>query len=263
MVQYSPPAGEERPNGAIPTAGVPAAPVAAPDHPRSARSPTCALLDARSVGAYRMKQIILALSLIAVPVALFAAFQLFFLSPPSAEASLGDLADLRAIVADVRSIAETGDLAAAAKRVADFETEWDARESGMRPLNEAAWGRIDGAADAALHALRAAAPEPRRVATTLAALASTLDDPYGSGGAEAGLETVAGVPVSDQSGHPLACEAMIEALRSAIDAGKVPADKRPAAADFRAKAVERCNADDDAQADAFAAQGLALASATR
>jgi hypothetical protein len=210
-----------------------------------------------------MKQIFLALALIAVPVALFAAFQLIFLSPPPAEASLGDLAGLGAIVADVRSIAETGDLAAAEKRIADFETEWDDGESGMRPLNEAAWGRIDDSADAALRALRVAAPEPQKVAATLAALASTLDDPYGSGGAKAGLETVAGIPVSDQSGHPLACEAMIEALRSAIDDGKVPADKKAAAADFRAEAVERCNADDDAQADAFAAQGLALASPDR
>jgi hypothetical protein len=69
--------------------------------------------------------------------------------------------------------------------------------------------------------------------------------------------------VTDASGHPLACEAMIEALRGAIAAGSVPADKQAAAAEFQTKAVERCNADDDAHADAFSAQGLALASSTR
>ncbi len=206
-----------------------------------------------------MKQFFLAMALIAVPVASFAAFQVYFAPARPSETSLGDLSGLAAIVADVQTIAKTGDLAAGEKRITDFETEWDARESGMRPLNEAAWGRIDDAADAALHALRQAAPEPQKVTETLDALVALLDNPYGSGEAAAGLKTVAGIPVSDGSGHPLACEDMVKALQGALDAGTIPADKKAAAADFQAKAIERCNADDDAHADAFSAQGLALA----
>jgi len=205
-----------------------------------------------------MKQAFLALMLIAVPVALFTAYQFYLAPARSSGTSLGDLSGLKAIVADVRAIARSGDLAGAEKRITDFETAWDSRETAMRPLNEAAWGKIDDAADAALQALRDAAPKPHEVAATLDDLLAILENPYRSAGDVAGLQVVAGIPVTDASGRPLACETMIQALRSAIAAGAIPDDRKAEAEDFEAKSVERCNADDDAHADAFSAQGLAL-----
>jgi hypothetical protein len=52
---------------------------------------------------------------------------------------------------------------------------------------------------------------------------------------------------------------MLKLLGAALDGGKIPDANKAAATDFQAKATERCNADDDAHADEFSAQGLALA----
>ena len=97
-----------------------------------------------------MRQFLLAVMLIAIPATAFAIFQIFLATAPASvpAASLGDLSNLKTIVADVQKIAETGDLAAAKERIADFETAWDDAEATMRPLNEAGWGHVDDAADA-------------------------------------------------------------------------------------------------------------------
>ncbi len=129
-----------------------------------------------------MRQFFLAAVLIAVPVALFAGGELILTtaSPPAPQdsaAPLGDLSALQAIVADVQKKAATGDMAAAGARVTDFETAWDAAESGMRPLNPPAWSAVDGAADAALRALRAANPDGATVEAALAALMAKLQYP--------------------------------------------------------------------------------------
>ena len=205
-----------------------------------------------------LKQIILAVVLIAVPVALFSAVYLFFLPPKAAEPSLGDLSGLKSIVVDVQSIAAKGDLVAAQKRITDFETEWDKDEATMRPLNESAWGTIDDAADTAIHSLRATAPDAASVAGAMKGLLAALDNPYAAD-SSGGVKMVSGIAVTDDSGHPLACETMIKPLRAAIESKKIPAEKSAAASDFLAHALERCNADDDAHADEFSAQGLALA----
>ena len=205
-----------------------------------------------------MKQFLLAAVLIAVPVAAFSAFELYFAKPAVAVVSLGDLSGLRAIVTDVQGIVKGGDLKVAETRITDFETAWDDAEATMRPLNGAAWGKIDDAADAALHALRAAAPDSAKVTETLAMLVDTLDHPYDGVASAEGVRQVSGVAVTDASGHPIACEDMLNELRSAIDGGKVAQDKVADAKDLQAKATERCNADDDLHADEFSAQGLAL-----
>ena len=65
---------------------------------------------------------------------------------------------MKAIVADVQKSAATGDFAAAATRITDWETDWqtvwqtvwetdwqtdsDDAEAGMRPLDPDAWGRL-------------------------------------------------------------------------------------------------------------------------
>ena len=53
---------------------------------------------------------------------------------------------MKAIVADVQKSAATGNFAAAATCISDWETDWetasDDAEAGMRPLDPDAWGRL-------------------------------------------------------------------------------------------------------------------------
>ena len=124
-----------------------------------------------------MKQLLLAAALILAPVGVFTGFYMAFGTAAVADASLGDLSELKAIIADVQKIAAGGDLKAAAARITDFESLWDDDESGMRPLNPTEWGNIDDAADAALKSLRRGTPTVDVVTPALAALAAVLDDP--------------------------------------------------------------------------------------
>ena len=125
-----------------------------------------------------MKQIFLALFLIAVPVAAFTAFQVYATGTNNhAAVGLGDLSSMKAIIADVQSLAEKGDLAGAAKRVTDFESAWDQGETAIRPLNPTYWGNIDMASDAALKALRESKPSADKVKKALSDLMAELTDP--------------------------------------------------------------------------------------
>jgi hypothetical protein len=208
-----------------------------------------------------MKQILLALILIAVPVAAFTGFEKY-LAPQQAEAataSLGDLSALKAIVSDTTTVAKTGDLVAAEKKITDFESAWDDGEEKLRPLDENAWGVIDSAADKAIHALRADTPDAVKVEETLASLSAAIDNPMADKGAAGTLAKVAGIAVTDANGHAIPCETMLTSLRDMIKNGKIVAANQSAADGFVTKATERCNADDDVHADEFSAQGLALA----
>ena len=205
-----------------------------------------------------MKQFLLAFVLIATPVTAFAGFQMYFSPPPPSAASLGNLSNLKAIVTDVQSIAKTGRLDAAQRRITDFERAWDDAESTLRPKNPVAWGNVDDAADAAIYALRTTAPDAGRVEETLSALVAVLDNPSGTTGSADGSKMVSGIPVTDAGGHAIACEEMLNALRAAIEGGKIVQTDLATARDFQSKAIERCNADDDMHADEFSAQGIAL-----
>jgi len=206
-----------------------------------------------------MKQFLLAFMLISIPVAAFSGFEMYFSPSASSAASLGDLSNLKEIVTDVQSIAKTRDFGAAERRITDFEAAWDDAESTVRPKNPAAWGAVDEAADAAIHALRTNAPDAAHVNNTLSALIAVLDKPPGTVDSGGGPRLVSGTPVTDAVGHPIACEELIKALGVAIESGKIAQTDMAAAKDFHSKAIGRCNADDDASADEFSAQGLALA----
>ena len=214
-----------------------------------------------------MKQFLLAVILVLVPVALFSAYQINVAQPPLAatvaNSNLGDLSQFKTIITDVQAIAAKGDLAAAERRATDFETAWDDAQAKLRPLDSAAWGEIDSAADATFRALRAANPDTQSVTTALAALAATLDNSGLAAGIAApptGMAVqVAGIAVSDTSGHAVPCEEMIKGLRTAIGSGKIGKSNIDAADGLLSKATERCNADDDTHADELSAQGLALA----
>ncbi len=202
-----------------------------------------------------MRNLLLSVALIAVPVAGFAAVETWLMPAPAgqtASAGLGDLAPFAAIVTDTQTIAATGDLAAAQTRITDLETAWDEAEPALRAADANAWGVVDTSIDDALSALRRKTPSPVEVNDTLAALQETLAGPVAA--VVTGARTVNGIAVTDETGHALPCEAMLADLAKALD-NEIAT---PEVVDLRAKALERCNADDDARADAFTAQALAL-----
>ena len=124
-----------------------------------------------------MKQVLLAIALIVAPVAAFTGFQVYARHASAATTGLGDLSSFKTIISDVQVMAAKGDLAAAAKRITDYESAWDQGETAIRPLNPVYWGNIDGASDAALKAIREANPSADKVNKTLAALMATLNNP--------------------------------------------------------------------------------------
>lgn len=203
-----------------------------------------------------MRNLLLSAALIALPVAGFTVFEIVANPAPQeqaqAGAGLGDLSAYQTIVADTQSIAQTGDLGAAERRITDLETLWDDNATRLRKADPAAWGAVDGAADHAFSALRARSPDPARVQTALATLQQTLAAPVPA--LQGAVQQIAGIDVTDASGHPLPCEEMIGQVRRQLGNAAAP----PAVADLQAKALERCNADDDTHADAFSAQALAL-----
>lgn len=202
-----------------------------------------------------LRQILLAVALIAAPVAVFSAWKIWVAPPPqqaSAPNALGDMMAFKTIVTDVQASAAKGDMAAAATRITDLETAWDAAEDKLRPLDAAQWGGLDDKIDAALKSLRATPAQAATVNDTLAALQTALDDP-GAAAGTGGVQLVSGIAVTDAGGHPLPCEAMLSELSTQL---ALKPDTNAAA--LQAKATERCNADDDAHADAFSAQALAL-----
>jgi hypothetical protein len=212
-----------------------------------------------------MKQFMLAALLIALPTAAFTAVEMW-IGPGSSPAApsvstnpLGDLSAYQTIVAETRDLAASGDLVAAEQRITDFETKWDDAEAAMRPKAPSAWGNVDAAADDAFAALRTGNPDPAKVRHALAALSSTLVNPSGGSGSAGVIQRISGIAVTDANGHAVPCESMLEELRSALSGSSIAATDRRAATDLQAKATERCNADDDTRADAFAAQALALA----
>ena len=208
-----------------------------------------------------MKQMLLAAALVLVPAGVFyAGHRLLGAGAPLAQ-PLGDLAPLAAISHEVGGLIETGDLAAAELRATDFETLWDDREADLRPRDPAAWGKVDDAADALFHALRAAAPAPQAARAALAGLDRALADPAGAvaaGGGLAQVAEVAGIAVTDATGHPLSCEDLLGRLRDGLVAAPPGGDTLAQVQALQAKATERCNADDDTRANGFSAQALAL-----
>ncbi len=203
-----------------------------------------------------MRNVLLSVALIALPALGFTLVEMKMAPRTQAVAAvspLGDLSAYRVIVDDTRKIAQGGDLAAAEKRATDLESLWDQNADALQAKDATAWGVIDGANDAVFKALRATSPDAARVDAALAALQAALagQEAAAAGG---GVQLVAGIAVTDANGHPLPCEKMAGLVRDGL-AGQAAA---PKVADLQAKALERCNADDDANSDAFSAQALAL-----
>lgn len=125
-----------------------------------------------------MKQILLAIALIALPVAMFSGYEVYSTSnAQAAQSGLGDLSSFKTIIADVQALVAKGDMAGAAKRMTDWESAWDQAETAVRPMNQAQWGNIDQASDGALHAVREAKPAPDKVKAAVDTLMAELNDP--------------------------------------------------------------------------------------
>jgi hypothetical protein len=125
-----------------------------------------------------MKQILLATALIALPVAAFTGFNVFAAKATVSSAAatgLGDMSIFTTIITDVQADAAKGDFAAAKTRIKDFEIAWDDNSKGLRPLAPDHWDLIDGAADAALTAVRAPSPDAAKITETLAALQASME----------------------------------------------------------------------------------------
>ncbi|MEC3862083.1 hypothetical protein VK792_12385 [Mesobacterium sp. TK19101] len=205
-----------------------------------------------------LRNLALSATLIAVPAAGFALAEMM-ISPAvhgtaaARSPGLGDLSAYTSIVNDTQTIAATGDFAAAEHRITDLETLWDQNASALRQVDRAAWNTVDAAADETFSALRAGLPDQATVDAALSALSTALDAPVPAA-ATGPVQYVSGIAVTDESGRAIPCEDLIGQLRTAIGSTTPVA----AVADLQAKALERCNADDDAHADAFSAQALAL-----
>jgi hypothetical protein len=123
-----------------------------------------------------MKKALLVLALMAVPMVAPS-----FVTAPAHAATvrsdLGDLSDFETIATDTLALVSKGDLAAAKKRIGDFEAAWDSAQPRLYQRNKKEWGVIDDAADAAIAALRAKKASKAQAEATLAALLATLKDP--------------------------------------------------------------------------------------
>ena len=127
-----------------------------------------------------MRQLLLAIVLILVPIGAFTAFHVAT-APSAASAAnkpgLGDLTSLKTIVRDVQADVEKGDMAAAATRMTDYEGAWDQGQTSIRPMNPEYWDHVDAASDGAIKALREPHPSADKARKTLAALMASLNDP--------------------------------------------------------------------------------------
>lgn len=124
-----------------------------------------------------MKQLLLATTLILLPVGAFTAFNLYASNSGAgvnATAGLGDMSAFTTIITDVQGFAAKSDFEGAKTRIKDFEIIWDENAKGLRPMDPAKWDAIDGAADTGLKAVRASTPDATAITTAMADLQTAL-----------------------------------------------------------------------------------------
>jgi len=198
-----------------------------------------------------MNRILLALVCLALPITAASSFAV----PSYAAATiteLGDLSPLTSIASDTLGLVGKGNMTAAAARITDFESAWDAEASTLRALSNDKWGIIDDASDRAIAAVRTNHPVASEATAAVTALVAVLESPTAPV-ASIGVATA----VTDANGRPLPCEDLLAAVRATMTTSP-PAADQARLDELEGKGIERCNADDDKRADDFFAQALAL-----
>ncbi|MCF6378311.1 hypothetical protein L2K70_11920 [Nocardioides KLBMP 9356] len=84
------------------------------------------------------------------------------------------VARYRTIVDDAKSLADGGDDQAAATRITDLETAWDADQSTIQPASCQAWTFVDGQVDDVLSAVRTSHPDRATEDRAMTTLLTTL-----------------------------------------------------------------------------------------
>lgn len=124
-----------------------------------------------------MKRILVALGLLAAPLAAAPMVQ----PQPAAAAltvsKLGDLSDMRKIISDTLDLVEAGKNKEAAARITEYETAWDHNEKRLRALDTETWRKLDEASDVALSTVRYPSTTPDEMKADLKALIALLDNP--------------------------------------------------------------------------------------
>ena len=85
-----------------------------------------------------------------------------------------EIAKLRAIVEDTIVLVRSRDHNGAVSRIKDLESEWDAQQSVLQPLDANGWTILDSQIDQALHAVRAAKPDDAAETRNLTSLTAAL-----------------------------------------------------------------------------------------
>lgn len=88
---------------------------------------------------------------------------------------LGDLSTFRTITQDTLDLLNAGKRSGATTRIGDLEYEWDKAQARLKPMDTAAWTKVDGKIDTVLRELRAVSPNMATEKSALQALLAVLD----------------------------------------------------------------------------------------
>lgn len=124
-----------------------------------------------------MKKILMMLALFAPPVAATSVIAVPQAMAATTISKLGDLSDMRKIVADTLTLVEAGKTQDAVKRITDYETAWDINAKKLRKLDTETWRKLDDASDVALSTVRYPSAKPDEMKKDLSDLIALLDNP--------------------------------------------------------------------------------------
>jgi len=94
--------------------------------------------------------------------------------PAKSLSPLGDLTEFKTITQDCLNFVNSGDLSGAKTRVDDLEYEWDNSQARLKPMNPAAWTKVDTAVDQVLRQLRAVHQDAASCKSSLEGLLALL-----------------------------------------------------------------------------------------